>query len=97
MQERFNALAWLVFHAIAIWSAICHWLRVKRVCAWHQPNPIWMGGNPFARRVTHGMCRECYESQKREIISHGKSVQAGPFLQAPSADLLGGPIRGKTF
>ena len=64
------AVAWLVFHAVALWSSIWRWVRVKRVCSWHKPKQIWIGGNPFARRSTHGVCPECCEKQKAEIMSH---------------------------
>lgn len=65
-----NIVGWLIFHAIALWSALSYWARFKRVCAWHEPKQIRMGGNPFARKTTHGMCRECFEKQQREILSH---------------------------
>jgi hypothetical protein len=94
-QERFNTLAWLVFHVVAFWSAASYWLRSKRICAWHEPRPQRMGGNPFARRSTHGLCPECFARVSAEIISHGEmdlrvSVTKdrqldGPPLPAPPA------------
>jgi hypothetical protein len=74
-QEGFNPVLWLIFHAIALWSAAAFWLRFKRVCAWHEPKPRRMGGNPFARRSTHGLCPHCFARISAEIISHG---EAGP-------------------
>jgi hypothetical protein len=95
IQERFNPIAWLVFHAIAFWSAAAHWLKFKRVCAWHVPGPRRMGGNPLARRATHGMCPDCFARVSAEIISHGESnlrvsvtkdgQTGGPSLPAPPA------------
>ena len=35
------------------------WLLWKRVCAWHQPKPVRMGGNPLAWRRTDGLCADC--------------------------------------
>lgn len=69
-RDATRAIDWLVFHAIAIWSSASRWLRFKRICAWHLPRPIRMGGNPLARRMTHGVCRECCDRQKAEILSH---------------------------
>ena len=74
IQEPATLPAWLSFHAIAVWSAASCWLRIRRICAWHQPKPKRMGGNPFARRVTHGICPECFARVSAEIISHGETV-----------------------
>ena len=71
-QERTNPVLWVVFHAIALWSAAGSWLRFKRICAWHEPKPLRMGGNPLARRSTHGLCPECFARVSGEIISHGE-------------------------
>jgi hypothetical protein len=94
-QERPNALAWLTFHAVALLSAATFWWKFKRVCAWHQPKPRRMGGNPFARRATHGLCAECFVRLSGEIISHGETDlrvsvakaghTGGPSLPAPPA------------
>jgi hypothetical protein len=32
------------------------WLELKRVCAWCHAR---LGGNPFAKKISHGICREC--------------------------------------
>ncbi len=95
MQERSNRLAWSIFHAVAFWSAASYWLRFRRVCAWHEPKPQRMGGNPFARRVTHGICPGCFARISSEIISHGETdlrvsvtkvgQQDGASLPAPPA------------
>jgi hypothetical protein len=73
IQERFSVVAWLVFHGVAAWSAISQWLRFKRICAWHEPEPKRMGGNPFARRRTFGLCPDCFVRLSNEIISHGET------------------------
>ena len=77
LQERFNPFMWLTFHAIAFWSAASFWLRFRRVCAWHEPKPRRMGGNPFARRVTHGLCPECFARVSAEIISGAETISHG--------------------
>jgi hypothetical protein len=71
--ERTNAFGWLTFHAFALWSAVSYWLKFRRICAWHEPKPSRMGGNPFARRATHGMCPDCFARVSGEIISHGET------------------------
>jgi hypothetical protein len=73
IQEPANPSAWITFHVVAIWSAAGYWLRFRRVCAWHEPKPKRMGGNPFARSVTHGICPECFARVSAEIISHGET------------------------
>jgi len=73
IQEAPNVSAWIIFHAVAIWSAAGYWLRFRRFCAWHQPKPKRIGGNPFARQVTHGICPECFARVRAEIISHGET------------------------
>jgi hypothetical protein len=94
-QERFNPILWMIFHGLALWSAVSYWLRFKRVCAWHEPRPRRMGGNPLARRSTHGICPECFVRISAEIISHGETSPRvsvaqgrhtdGPSLPAPPA------------
>jgi hypothetical protein len=76
MQERFNPFAWVVFHLVAAWSTASRWIRFKRVCAWHEPKARYMGGNPFARRLTHGMCPDCAAKYKAEIVSHARLKSA---------------------
>lgn len=71
ISEKTNALGWLTFHAIAIYSSASYWLRFKRVCSWCRPKRR-MGGNPFARKVTHGICPECFARTSAEILSHPK-------------------------
>ena len=102
-QERPRLFTWLVFHAIAFWSNASYWLRFRRVCAWHEPKPRRLGGNPFARRLTHGICPECFARVSAEIISHGETdphvsvVRArqtvGPSLLAPPARNCAVPAR----
>jgi len=96
MQERPNPYAWFVFHAFAIWSAASYWLKFRRVCAWHQPKPQRMGGNPIARRVTHGICPECFARVSGEIISHGETnlrVSVTKVGQQDEASLPAPPAR----
>jgi len=103
LQERSSPLAWFTFHVVALWSIVSYWLQFRRVCAWHEPKPWRMGGNPFARRVTHGMCPECFARVSAEIISHGETdphvsvVRAGhtgrPSLPAPPARNCAVPAR----
>jgi hypothetical protein len=69
LQEDGGAIIWLVFHAFGLWAAFTYWLRWKRVCAWHEPRPVRMGGNPFAPHVTHGICPKCFARVSDEIIS----------------------------
>jgi hypothetical protein len=69
MQERPNAVGWIVFHAIALYTQISFWLRFKRVCKWYHA-PILMGGNPWARQVTHGMCKGCAKKWEAEVGKH---------------------------
>jgi len=94
IQEQSSVSAWFTFHVIAVWSAFSYWLRFRRICAWHSPKRKRMGGNPFARRVTHGICPECFARVSAEIISHGemalrvsvaKDEQGGASLPAPPA------------
>lgn len=100
LQERFNPFVWLTFHAIALWSAASFWLRFKRVCAWHSPKPRRMGGNPFARRVTHGMCPACFARVSAEIISHGETalrVSVTKDGHTGGASLPAPPVRNAPF
>ena len=43
------------------------WLKLKRVCAWHPGGPHYMGGNPLAKNITHGLCPSCLERVKGEL------------------------------
>jgi hypothetical protein len=102
-QERSHPITWLIFHAIAFYTTASYWMRFKRVCAWHQPRPRRMGGNPFAPHVTHGLCAECFARVSGEIISHGETDlrvdvtkvrrPGGPSLLAPPARYCAVPVR----
>jgi hypothetical protein len=101
-QERPHPLAWFVFHLIALWTAASFWLRYRRICAWHEPKPRRMGGNPFAPRATHGLCPECFARISAEIISgaqiisHGETdphVSVVRVRQADESSLLAPPAR----
>lgn len=74
IQEPTKLSVWITFHSVAIWSAASFWLRFRRVCAWHEPKSKRMGGNPWARRVTHGICPDCFARISAEIISHGETA-----------------------
>lgn len=71
-QEPSRLLAWLTFHAVALWSAAAHWLKFKRTCAWHEPKLRRLGGNPLARRTTSGICDECFARLSAEIYAHAQ-------------------------
>lgn len=67
-----NSIAWLIMQAFWICSwigslrgRIRTWLKLKRVCAWCKPMR-YMGGNPFAKTVTHGQCPACQEKTQAE-------------------------------
>jgi hypothetical protein len=40
IQERPNALAWLAFHAVAIYSSVSFWFRSKRICTCQKPDDL---------------------------------------------------------
>lgn len=52
---------------VKVVSGVKRWLRFKRVCAWHPSGAIYLGGNPFARHSTHGICPDCERRQRAEI------------------------------
>jgi hypothetical protein len=96
IQERSNPFTWLIFHGLALWAAVSFWLRFKRICAWHQPAPRRIGGNPFAPRATHGLCADCFVRLSGEIISHGESdlrVSVTKVGQPGESSLLAPPAR----
>src|SRR4051812_14269773 len=72
IQEPSGFATAFIFHIVALWSVISYWLRFRRVCSWHKPKQKRRGGNRFARRITHGICPECFASVSAEIISHGE-------------------------
>lgn len=47
-------------------AAVKRCLALKRMCARCKPMR-YLGGNPFARQTTHGMCRRCCENVRAEI------------------------------
>ena len=47
-------------------NRIARWWRFRRECAWCRPQR-YIGGNPWAKTITHGMCKECSEKELREI------------------------------
>ena len=95
-QELPTWFGGLIFHLIAFSSAALFWLKFRRVCAWHQPKSCRMGGNPFARRATHGMCPECFARISAEIISHGETdlrVSVTKAWHTGGSSLLAPPAR----
>lgn len=73
IQERPSLLAWLLLFGFVFWLGLCRiaknirqWFRTKEVCAWCRPQR-WIGGNPFARRITHGICQRCYNRSLSEL------------------------------
>ena len=101
-QDRATPLTYLLFHAVALWTTASYWLRFRRICAWHQPKPRRIGGNPFARRVTHGLCPECFARVSAEIISGAETISHGETnlrvsvtkgSEAGGASLLAPPAR----
>ena len=42
------------------------WLKLKKVCAYCKPQR-WMGGNPFSRQLTHGICEPCLAREMKEL------------------------------
>lgn len=41
------------------------WLRIRRVCAWCG---CWLGGNPLAKTISHGICPKCRSSFIRRCL-----------------------------
>jgi len=52
----------LAFWPLVVWVSIVRWCSYRRWCAWCA-RPI--GGNPFAKRGTSGICRACAETLLR--------------------------------
>jgi len=48
-------------------KTILQWFRFKRVCAWCK---CYMGGNPFSKNVTHGICRGCKSNMEADILKY---------------------------
>lgn len=66
-QERGGVFPWIIFYATAVCASALSWWQFKRVCAWHKPKPIRIGGNPFAKKETHGVCPKCFDRLKSEM------------------------------
>jgi hypothetical protein len=49
-----------------VWTRIKFWLTTRRVCVWCKP-PHRIGGNPFARGITGGMCRMAQARLEQEV------------------------------
>jgi hypothetical protein len=68
LDVLFGALVFAGFallgFALAGWLAFREWFELKRVCSWCR---VRLGGNPFTRNVTHGICGHCLAEKKREI------------------------------
>lgn len=52
--------------ALPVPAGLRAWFQFKRVCAWCKPMR-YLGGNPFAKQVTHGMCSKCFCKMAREL------------------------------
>ena len=71
MSKQLNQLEKFMnaFNSFARWlrlrrDAALVWLRLKRKCAWCRR---WLGGNPVAATVSHGICPVCMGKQRAEI------------------------------
>jgi len=47
------------------------WLTTRVECAWCSPNRR-IGGNPLAKKVSHGICKGCLEKMRRQIVESAK-------------------------
>lgn len=75
-------IAWCLFFVAGCWviaDAARHramrWLKWRRVCAWCVPKRR-VGGNPFARNVTHTACPSCARKFLAQPISSGRSQRS---------------------
>ena len=59
-----------------------HWVKWKRVCSWCGDR---LGGNPVARRITHGMCAACARQWQKELNFHEPATGESEHLQRASA------------
>lgn len=92
VQELFSRLTlkeWLLLPFVLGWAVFStliagffvltwRWVTVRRECKWCNP-PHYMGGNPLARRRTHGMCKKAMDRSVCELAglsAHGEA--AGP-------------------
>ena len=50
------------------WQRLKFWFTTRRVCCWCQPQH-YLGGNPFARVTTGGMCPAAVRRMKEEVDS----------------------------
>lgn len=66
-------------------GAFRKWLAFKRVCAWCQPMR-YLGGNPFAKQTTHGMCGRCLAEVERQLEAE-KRLPRGRHIESIFAEL----------
>lgn len=62
--------------ALFIWDrprALARWWHWRRVCSWCQRR---LGGNPWARRITHGVCRDCKNNFLHEPATDDLNIRA---------------------
>lgn len=46
----------LAAHSLCTWPRLARWWQWRRECSWCKQR---MGGNPWARQTTHGLCSAC--------------------------------------
>ena len=60
-----------LFAVQARWLGVRRWLAIRRLCAWCKGH---LGGNPFARSTSHGICPCCLAVKKAEAFSYSAAV-----------------------
>ena len=64
-------IALLFFKAFVVLSYIPHrakaWCQLHRLCAWCRCS---LGGNPFSKKITHGICRSCSD----KMLSQAQAI-----------------------
>ena len=53
--------------AVVILNGIVHskWYHLGRKCGWCKKR---MGGNPFARKISHGICPTCFQIMTKDLV-----------------------------
>lgn len=57
------------------------WFRWRRECSWCKAH---LGGNPWARRITHGICRPCEDKFLADTAIFNSNFNHGPVTQTGS-------------
>jgi hypothetical protein len=77
----------------AAWGRALGWLTLQRRCAWCARH---VAGNPFAGRVTHGMCPACAEEWMPEgtnDFNHGTDcAPASTYPHRPTTPAASSPV-----